>query len=202
MAPVTTMQSWCHGSARVLLCLWCSWAWPAWLMAAPVDISTQEHDRALELHMRVVLDAPHDVVWSTITDYENVADWVPGMSSSEILERRPDGATVAQSGRAQVLFFGISVDVVVTVHEMPPDRIRVRLLRGDLRRLEGEYRLTPVDGPGGVRLQLLEWQGRVEPASRLPGFLTRPVMRENLRRQFEGLVSEIERRARLARGPG
>ncbi len=188
--------------SRLMIVLLCLLAWPAWLVAEQVDLRTQEHDRELELHMRVLLDAPRDVVWSTITDYESVADWVPGMSRSEILERRPDGATVAQSGRAQVLFFGVSVDVVVTVDELPPDRIRVRLLRGDLRRLEGEYRLSQVDGPHGARLQLLEWQGRVEPASRLPGFITRPVMRENLRRQFEGLVGEIERRARLARGAG
>lgn len=174
-------------------------AWPAWLLAAPVEITTREQGTELELHMRVVLDAPTEVVWSTITDYEHVADWVPGISRSEVLERRPDGATVAQSGRAQVLFFGVSVDVVVKVDEYPPDRIRVRLLRGDLRRLEGEYRLSSVEGPGGARLQLLEWQGRVEPAWRLPAFLARPVVRENLRRQFEGLVREIERRVRFSR---
>ncbi|TNF55661.1 MAG: hypothetical protein EP308_05680 [Burkholderiales bacterium] len=180
----------------------CACAWPVWLLAAPVDITTEDHGKELELHMRVVLDAPHAVVWSTITDYENVADWVPGLSHSKVLERRPDGATVAQSGKAQVLFFGISVDVVVDVSEHPPDRVQVRLLSGDLRRLEGEYRLTPMNASDGTRLHLLEWQGRVEPASRLPGFLTRPIMRENLRRQFEGLVTEIERRARLARGQG
>jgi ribosome-associated toxin RatA of RatAB toxin-antitoxin module len=170
------------------------------LLAAPVDITTRERGRELELHMRVVLEASREVVWSTITDYEHLADWVPGMSRSEVLERRPDGATVAQSGRAQVLFFGVTVDVVVTVDEYPPDRIRVRLLRGDLRRLDGEYRLTPVEGPGGARLQQLQWQGRVEPAWRLPAFLARPVVRENLRQQFEGLVREIERRALFSRG--
>lgn len=189
-------------SGRWWLWLLCSLVWPVRLLATPVDISTQEQGRSLVLHMRVVLDAPRDLVWNTITDYEHAADWVPGMTRSVVLERRPDGATVAQSGQAQVLFFGLSVDVVVAVNELPPDRVRVRLLRGDLRRLEGEYRLSTVEGPGGARQQLLEWQGVVEPASRLPVFLTRPVMRDNLRRQFEGLVGEIERRARLARGAG
>jgi len=197
----------CHRWPHPGLHGWVCWlgvllVWPAWLQAAPVDITTREQGRELQLHMRVVLDAPRELVWATITDYEQVAQWVPGMTRSDILERRPNGATVAQSGRAQVLFFGVSVDVVVMVDEFPPDRIHVRLLRGDLRQLEGEYRLTPIEGPNGRRLQLLEWQGRVEPASRLPGFLTRPVMRETLRRQFEGLVSEIERRALLAKGAG
>lgn len=161
--------------------------------AEPVEISASHEGRRVALRVTTTLAAPHAVIWATLTDYDNTARWIPGMSWSRVLERRADGAVVEQAGHADVLFFSLAVNVVVDVQEQPPSRIGIKLVRGDFRHLEGAYRLSPVPARPGQ--QQLEWAGTMELRSALPGFVAQKVLKENIRLQFQGLVDEIERRA-------
>ena len=69
------------------------------------------------------------------------------------------------------------------------------MLKGNLKRLEGVYRIEP---QAGGRI-LLTWNGIVEALS-IPPLLGELVMRANIEDQFRGMVQEIERRDALRRG--
>ena len=162
--------------------------------AAPVQLDVSREAGLVELRISTTVAAPREVIWAVLTDYDNTAQWVPDMERSVVLSRRPGGATVEQSGRADVLFFHMAINSVVDVQEWPPNRIEVKLVRGDFKRLSGAYELKRL-GDGDARYEL-RWQGQLELAAAVPGFVAEPLLANNLKRSFAGLVQEIERRAR------
>ena len=168
--------------------------------AEDLSVEAVRRGAAVEVRARATLDASHAVVWDTLTDYNRLSEFIPGMQKSRIIEWRGSEAIVEQLGEAKFLFFSFPIDVTVGSTSQPPDQIRVRVLKGNLKRLEGGYRIehTPA---GRV---VLHWDGLIEPDAILPPLLGEAVMRANIEDQFTGMVNEIERReaARRARASG
>ena len=164
----------------------------ATLAADGVSVDTARHGAAVEVRARALVNATHATVWGTVTDYERLATFVPGMRSSRILGRRDGGLIVEQRGETRFLVFTYPVDVQLLATARPPDLVEVHLLGGTLKRLDGAYRLQP-DGQGRVALL---WTGLIEPDS-LPPLLGELVMRATIEAQFTGMVREIERREAL-----
>jgi ribosome-associated toxin RatA of RatAB toxin-antitoxin module len=165
-------------------------------LAVPLQLEASREAGRVSLRIRTTVNAPYSVIWAVLTDYENTAKWVDGMDRSVVLKRRPGGAVVEQTGQAKVLFFQLEINSVVDVQEFPPDRIEVKLVRGDFKRLSGAYELKKL-GDTDDRYEL-RWQGQLELASAVPGFVAQKLLANNLKKSFEGLVQEMERRARAA----
>ena len=163
--------------------------------ADDVSVEATRRDGALEVACRAILDAPYDLVWETLTDYDRLAEFIPGMRRSRVVERRGPLVIVEQSGEAGFLFLSFPIDATLASTERPPHALEVRLLKGTLKRLEGAYRIEPQIGG---RL-LLTWSGTVEALS-MPPLLGELVMRSVIEDQFRGMVREIERRDALRRG--
>ena len=160
--------------------------------AAEVSVETTRRDEALEVVCRAVLAAPADLVWQTLTDYDRLAEFIPGMRRSRVIERRGALSVIEQSGEARVLFLSFPIEVTLSSLERPPHAIEAVLLKGNLKRLQGVYRIEPRDG-GRV---VLTWEGVIE-VEGMPPLLGEIVMRGSIEDQFRGMVREIERRAAL-----
>ena len=181
-------------SALVVLCALpglCSTALAAPL-TAPVTVQAQREGSAVRVTTEAVVRAPLTLIWGALTDYNHLAEFVPGMVSSRVLERRGKRVVVAQSGKARFWFFTYAIDVIVEVTEEPPDALSIRAIRGNLKELEGGYQMKKIDGKEGG--YLLQWSGVIEPALPVPQALALPLIRSNIAQQFEGMVREIERR--------
>lgn len=140
-----------------------------------------------------VITAPHALIWTTLTDYDHLSNFIPGMKSSTLLRYEGETAVVEQHGSVSFLFFSLPVDVVVNSIEQKPNRIGIEVVRGSLDRLDGAYELLQkADGRW-----LVKWNGYVKPSLPLPRFITQPIIRKNIENQFAGMVTEIERRSLL-----
>jgi len=160
-----------------------------------VSVVATRHEDALEVVCRATLDAPLDIIWQTLTDYGRLPEFIPGMRRSRVLERHGPVAVVEQLGDAGFLFLTFPIEVTLVSTERPPYDLDVKLLKGNLKRLDGTYHVEPQkDG----RL-LLQWNGTVEALS-MPPLLGELVMRSNIEDQFNGMVREILRREALRRG--
>ena len=157
--------------------------------AEGISIEATRRGSAVEIHAFALVDASYGTVWSTLTDYNRLTEFIPGMKSSRILEHRGDTMVVEQEGEARFLFFWFPIKVTVVTTARPPLAVDVRLLKGNLRRLDGGYRLQQV-APGRIALS---WIGLIEPEA-LPPLLGMLVMRATIKDQFTGMVREIERR--------
>lgn len=176
---------------RAELLLWLCTAATSVSAAEAVSVETTRRDSAVEVRAHALLDATYGTVWSTLTDYDRLAEFIPGMKRSRVVEQRDDSVVVEQEGEVRFLFFTFPIKVTLISTARPPDALDVRLLKGNLRRLEGGYRLEQA-APGKI---VLRWIGLIEPES-LPPLLGELVMRANVESQFTGMVREIERRER------
>jgi ribosome-associated toxin RatA of RatAB toxin-antitoxin module len=164
-----------------------------------LTVQAKRSGSAVAVEARATLRAPADLIWKTLTDYDHLSEFIPGMRESKMVDRRGGAAIVEQHGEAKFLVFSYGIDVVVESAEYPPDRIEIHVVSGNLRRLDGAYRLSAGDEEG---TWLLRWSGLIEPTLPVPSFLAVDLMRRNVEAQFSGMVAEIERRqSRMAARP-
>lgn len=166
--------------------------------AENVSIEALRRDDAIEVTCRALVRAPLELIWGTLTDYDRLPEFIPGIRSSRVLEQRGELKTVHQSGEARFLFLSFPIDVTVASTERPPFDIDVRLLTGNLRKLEGSYRIEPLGGD----LFALHWRGTIAPDAWLPPLVGEMLMRASIEDQFRGMVREIERRESARRDAG
>ena len=158
-----------------------------------VSVDARRREDTLEVTCRALLDAPLEIIWRTLTDYDRLAEFIPGMRRSRVISRSGGVAIVEQSGEARFLMFSVPIEATLSSTERPPYSIEAALLRGSLKRLEGVYRIEPRTAG---RFQLT-WIGVVE-TDTLPPLLGELVLRASIEEQFRGMVAEIERRASQA----
>jgi ribosome-associated toxin RatA of RatAB toxin-antitoxin module len=172
--------------------------------APPVTVSAKRNAaerEVVEVQVHAEFDANLTVVWGTLTDYNRLEDFVPGIQSSRLLERRGSQVRVSQKGLAKLAFFSFPMDVVLVCTELEPYRIDAKVESGNLKRMEGGYLITPLPDQGPQRHRL-EWKGLIEPKEPLPPLIGMLMLRRNIETQFDGMVREILRRqALLAKAP-
>jgi ribosome-associated toxin RatA of RatAB toxin-antitoxin module len=172
-------------------------ATPAHAAANPGEafsVDATRYGDAVQVNVRTTVKAPLALIWNTLTDYDHLAQFIPGMNKSRLLERQGKTAVIEQSGYARLWFFRFGIDVTVEVTEKPFSIIQLRLLKGNLKRLEGHYEIEKL----AEDYYALRWSGTIEPGVAVPHFLATDLMRKNISEQFAGMVHEIERRAALA----
>src|SRR5262249_1424177 len=69
--------------------------------AENLSVEAVRNGDALEIACRAELEAPVATVWDTLTDYDHLAEFIPGMRQSRVLERRGPSVVVEQSGEAR-----------------------------------------------------------------------------------------------------
>ncbi len=157
----------------------------------------------------VDLDAPLDVVWQTLTDYERLPRYMPGIEHVRIVSSVDDGnrqlLRVEQAGEAQFLFYRRRVGVLFDIVHEPRTRIdTVAVPRpGDakdsgVKAFRGTYVLRPRER-GGAHLV---YEAHIVPDFGLPPLIDVWLVRHTLRTQFEALLAEIERRRVAAASAG
>ena len=167
-------------------------AWAGAALGAPVSVEASRRGNAVAIEARATIVAPYALIWQTLTDYDHLSRFIPGMASSRVIVRHGGTAIVAQTGEAGFLFLKLPVDVVVESREKPPGYIGLRMLKGNLTQLYGGYRIERSDLQDDE--YVLHWSGLIERPTLLPLFVAVPLMRANIADQFRGMVREIERR--------
>jgi len=158
---------------------------------ARIDVQAERNGDLIDVRAQALVHAPLSMVWSTLTDYERLPDFIPGLQTSRIVSRDGNRITVAQTGQARFLFLTMPIAVTVESTERPPYVIEVRRISGTLRHLQGRYDATPVS----AELVQLRWNGSVSPEANLPPLINTALARLSIEGQFTGMVREIERRA-------
>lgn len=165
--------------------------------AEDLSVEATRTGEYVEVRARATVEAPFSVIWGTLTDYERLPEFIPGLRKSRILSRRGGRTIVEQTGAARFLFFSFPIDVKLEALENPPYSLRVRAISGTLRYLDGGYQLE--GDPAGTKF-ILRWMGTIAPDVSLPPLFGEVVMRMSIEDQFSGMVREIERREAVRRG--
>lgn len=148
------------------------------------------------------LAADRRTAWLTVTDYEHLPQFVPGIHGAQVLARFAGGGSerllVEQTGEFRFLWFVQPVRVWLDVTHEAPERVLARSVlpsgvgaeRSTLRHFEGSYLLTALDDSH----TRLVYEARIEPEQAIPLVGTLAV-RHTVEAQFRAMAAEIERRA-------
>jgi ribosome-associated toxin RatA of RatAB toxin-antitoxin module len=162
--------------------------------AEPFAVNAERNGDAVQVEASATIRASLAVIHDTLTDYDHLADFIPGMSRSRLLKRHDKTSVIEQSGVARLWFLHFPIDVTVETVEQSPSVISVRLLKGNLKQLSGRYDIEKIDGDDNYALR---WSGTIQPGINVPSVIAVPLLRRNIAEQFRGMVDEIERRAAL-----
>ena len=103
---------------------------------------------AFAVRASAIVAAPASLVWEVLTDYDNLARFIPGLSRSMVELRRANRVQLQQNGEARFLFFAYPIDVRLEVVESPRDSITSRAVGGNLRRMNGTSCTAPPQACG------------------------------------------------------
>jgi carbon monoxide dehydrogenase subunit G len=181
-----------HGIFRLAaaLFLWAALA-PAHA-AEDLVVEAQRQGESVEVRARAMVAATPALVWEVLTDYERLAQFIPGISRSVVRQRDGNRVVVEQSGEARFLLFSFPIEVRLEVTEGAPDWIVSRAVGGNLRRMNGRY---DIKADATRNISSVRYQGAIEPAFGLPPLVGVAAMRGMVEEQFTAMVAEIERRA-------
>jgi ribosome-associated toxin RatA of RatAB toxin-antitoxin module len=137
------------------------------------------------------LDLASERLWSVLTDYERLHEFIPNLASSRLLWRDGDRVALEQVGTQQFCGFRFSARVQLELLEQPAEgMLCFRMLQGDFRCFRGVWKLTPeagctrllydltVQGKPGMPIGLIEQRLQQDLANNVRG-----VQQEALRRE-------------------
>ena len=155
---------------------------------AVIRVTKEGDNRFVRGEIRI--EAPQDEVWEVLTDYDNLANFIPNMQKSRLLEGETDGPLkLEQISIWRVLIFKKKVRVLLRVFEHYPDRIAFSQIDGDFHTYTGAWDIDRVDDAIRLRITL-----RVRPAFFAPGFYLDRIAKGTAERSLEVIRSETLRR--------
>lgn len=139
--------------------------------------------------LEATIDAEPAELWAVLADFERYPSWAQDLKAAEVLERDAQGRGVLVRFRAAAM--GRSTSYVLRYdHADAPARLPWRLESGDImRKLDGQYRLEPLDG-GGTRVV---YELEVELVVPLPGFVKRRAEHKIIHTALDELRAHVER---------
>jgi len=169
----------------------CGWliAQPALSAKALVDVDAGL--TGINISASISANADSATLWSTLTDYNRLAEFVPNLVVSRIISTPGRPIQVEQKADSGVLSFAIPDHIVLAMEERPPNLIRFRAISGAVISMKGEWR---IEG-SGMPLRLV-YRARVLPMVPPPPYVADGIIRDEIASRLEAVVREAERRAR------
>lgn len=90
------------------------------------------------------IPATADQVWQVLTDYDNLASFIPNLACSKRLSHPEGGIRLEQMGSQCFLNIKFCARVVLDMVEAFPRELRFSMVEGDFRQFEGRWTLEPV----------------------------------------------------------
>jgi ribosome-associated toxin RatA of RatAB toxin-antitoxin module len=161
-------------------------AGPAIAQNAQLEFRTTREGERFIIEATAEIEATVADAWKVLTDYDRLAEFIPGVRESRVMSRQGSLAVIELHGEASWLFFTFPMRVRLAIEEFPYDRIESTAIGGDFREMHGVYFLRAI--PGGTNLH---YEGTFTPDFRVPPLIGTLLMRSRLEKRFRALVSEI-----------
>lgn len=157
-----------------------------------------------------VLDLAADArtVWDTITDYDALPNFMPGIRSCRVLERHrlsphDERLVVEQHGEFRFLLFAQPMKVMLNIEHRELQMAEAKASSFDLgllkhraiERFEGRYELTPLASSRSAPRVQLRYTALIGLFLPPPPAIGSFAVRKNLAAQLEAVAAEVTRRS-------
>ena len=158
--------------------------------AAQVGVEVVRLENAFRIEARLLVAVGQRIAWQVLTDYDQLASFVPGMRSSRIVSAPGEPLLLEQKGQSGLLWFKVPIEVVSRVDETPLNTIRFRAVGGTLTNQTGEWALERHD-----HATLVSYRAHVDPGFPLPPLIGPAIVGRDVRIMVESVAREMVRRA-------
>lgn len=160
------------------------------------DVRIARDADTIRIDARLRVDVHHHIAWQVLTDYDNLARFVPGLLTSRIVSEPGAPLLLQQTGQSGFLWLTLPIEVVVQIVEIPLEAIRFSAVSGTLKSKSGEWR---IEAQGDATL--LIYRASIVPGFWMPPLIGTAMMGQDVRSKLVGVANEMTRRAAAAQ-PG
>ena len=148
----------------------------------------------IKVDVRMPVDAPQDIVWQVITDYQHAAQFISNLKSSSEISLGPNLVQIEQVGRVGWSAISVEIKTVYKVNLYPAEKKIVSVsVGGDLKTVSMTTQLKP-KANGGT---LLEYTLTTDPGPWAPLAIAEEILKRQAQQGFVDLNKEILKRAAL-----
>lgn len=165
--------------------------------AAAIEVKASTGLTGVSIEASQTLNADAATVWATLTDYNRLATFIPDMVSSRVVSPPGSPKKVEQIADSGLFAFIMPDHIILLMEETPNRLIRFRSVSGKVLAMHGEWRIVGDKAP--VRLQ---YRSRIVPIAPLPPLLSDYFVEAEVKKRFEAVGREAERRMRLTPAAG
>ena len=158
---------------------------------ARAEINVEEKGDEFLIRAQSEVEADVAAIWSTLSDYDHLALFIPDMSSSRTVSRTGAEVVVEQKGSAGIGPFRQRFTVLLAVREEMNQSISALGIGGDFRCFKSRYEIVPL---GSQRARIV-YQATLVPGMPIPPIIGLLAMRFMIGTHFDALLEEIRRRA-------
>ena len=158
---------------------------------ARAGVNVEEKGDEFLIRAQSEVEADGATIWSTLSDYDHLAQFIPGMSSSRTVSRTGAEAVVEQKGSAGLGLLRQRFTVLLAVREEMNQSITASGIGGDFRCFESRYEIVPL---GSHRARIV-YRAILVPGMPVPPIVGRLAMHSMIATQFDAVLDEIRRRA-------
>ena len=156
----------------------------------PCDTPHSASKAEKSIQTRLLIEAPPQLVWQTLTDYADIKNILPGYEKSTVL--KANGSLKTVDIRMKVSAFLPAYHYQVQMKENAPNySLYIRRISGDFKSLNADYKL--VSQNNGTRT-LLVYNLNLDTGMNLPG--TQAIIRSNTEKSMKALETHILQEAR------
>lgn len=163
-------------------------------LLSQVSVTTEHLDgRRRRLQAQIWIPAGIDRVWAVLTDYEALANFIPNLAKSQVLEQESDRVRLEQVGTEKLWKVSFSAKVVLDMVLEAPHAIRFSQFQGDFNEFQGAWLLAPQaqDNQAGTQLT---YELTVHPKRTMPVKLVECNLNVGLPRNLAAIYQETLRR--------
>ena len=181
--------------AFIALVVWAACASAPTLAAgAPgLDVKVQRVGDEIRAQVSMFVNAPRQLVWEVLTDYERAPEFTRDLQVSRILSRSGDTLRLLQKSQVRFGPFTVPLETVRDIRLVAPSRTESRLVSGSMKTYEATTELVPE--AGGTRVLV---RSHAVPGSALAAFAGESIVKRETEEHFKELRAEILRRDHVA----
>tara|TARA_B100000315_G_C14347458_1_gene482456 strand:- start:28 stop:642 length:615 start_codon:yes stop_codon:yes gene_type:complete len=128
-------------------------------------------------------------VWTVLTDYDNLTNFIPHMIESRLLKDKGDEKIIVQAGRTGTFLFKRTSHIKLKVKEEYFKHIYFEQISGDFKVYKGEWILEYYQEAQGT---FLTFKGKIKPDFFAPLFITRYVQKRDLPIILKAIKRRVE----------
>jgi ribosome-associated toxin RatA of RatAB toxin-antitoxin module len=167
---------------------------------APLDVVVRRVNQAdqprFEIQASAFIPASPQLIWSVLTDYDRMHEFVPNLLSSRLVSRDGQEAVVEQKGRSGWLFIQKDVRIVARVTEHPFSELDIALVSGEMKHYSARWTLTPAEQESVAGTRIV-YTGTMEPDFAVSFLVTDAFVQADVKKMLTAVIAEITRRSLL-----